>query len=522
MENTQYGTIRIGQIVKLFTDSLGLDALLDSVSEKERASAKKMIQRLEKEQEIRIDTLRQFENLLNNFCKWAMKKNFMNQTHNYIILTLYHDLLVVITETTPYNTPIQEEVEIQIMYCIALIYREIYDHLEKKEGKDWGYTLQLSLGIGDFWKHTNYNKNVKLISSCFEFVFADIENPKSDLLNYWNDLKDHQNEYNERSVKTNYSKSINDWIEKDVTPSWKLIKTILSSKTPENIKFKESKSNYFIFKMNLFLAYFFTNFFRSLDEQKLVSSNFKETVQNGLRWFYHYVYIIKDFHQYQIHEVKNPMFSLMRFLVLPTNKSKNFISKYIYEAFYKECSIQDISIPYASLYYIPLDKIYFPVCDTKELAHSLCIFSKIVKIDAKLSTCNKYGNFSHKTICENDLEILSLEEIGVCSNFFYNWFKGKYHVLCSNFEKGLDFYRTAFKYRYFGGKYLSQYLSELVVIMQKCNVKKIEFNHIHEWANAVRLYIAKIDNVEDNKISIQNSFEEVFPIEAFISSNLKT
>ena len=32
---TQYGTIRIGQIVKLFTDGIGLDALLESVSEKE-------------------------------------------------------------------------------------------------------------------------------------------------------------------------------------------------------------------------------------------------------------------------------------------------------------------------------------------------------------------------------------------------------------------------------------------------------------------------------------------------------
>ncbi|MBQ5536527.1 MAG: hypothetical protein IIU02_01230, partial [Treponema sp.] len=58
----QFGTIKTGQIVKLFTDSVGLDALLESVSDREKASVKKMIQRLEKEDGIRIDTIRQFEN----------------------------------------------------------------------------------------------------------------------------------------------------------------------------------------------------------------------------------------------------------------------------------------------------------------------------------------------------------------------------------------------------------------------------------------------------------------------------
>jgi len=509
----QFGTIKIGQIVKLFANGIGLDALLESVSDKEKPSVKKMIQRLEKEDEIRIDSLRQFENLLNNFCKWAMDNNFMNQTHNYIVPTLYHDILALITNTNPYNNPTKNEIELQIMYCLALTFREIYDHLEKKEGKEWGYTLQMTLMISDFWKQTNYNENVKLIPSCFDFLFSDIENPKSDLFKYWENLKDSQES---SKKKTNYAKSITDWIEKGVSPSWKIIKTILSSPTPENIKFKESKSNYFIFKTHLFLAYFFSNFFKCLEEQNLVSQNFKETVQSGLRFFYRYVFIVKDFRQYQLFEVQNPMFSLMRFLVLPTNRSKNLISEYIYEAFDKECGVQDVSISCSSLYYIPPDIIHFPVCDKFELARSLQIFERIYRIDEELSTCKKFLN---KTISESDLEILSPKEIRVCGNFFYNWFKGKYHVLCREFETALEFYRKAFEYRYFGGKYLTQYLSEFVVLMQKCKVGKTEFNHIHEWANAVRLYIAKIDEVEERKISIKNSFDEVFPAESFIKKD---
>lgn len=516
---TQYGTIRIGQIVKLFADGIGLDALHESVPEKEKASTKKMIQRLEKEDGIRIDTLRQFEMLLVNFCKWAMEHNFMNQAHNYIIPTLYYDLLALITNTNPYNNPTQNEVELQVMYCIALTYREIYDHLEKKEGKDWGYTLQLTLGMFDFWKHTNYNQSIKLIPDCFAFIFDEIKNPKSDLFNYWNSLKD-ENEDTEKTTRTNYAKSINDWIEKGAAPSWKIIKTIFASPNPENIEFKESESNYYLFKTNLFLGYFFSNFFRSLEEQNLISSKFKDIVQNGVRWFYRYVFVVKDFRKYQWHEVQNPMFSLMRFLVLPTNKSKNLISEYIVEAFDKEIGLTPAEIYEChSLYYIPLETIHFPVIEKKELQKELQAYQIIYETFMELSTWKGYGMYENKIITEKEMDFIFSQFDSVldkCRNFFYNWFKGKYHVLCHEFETGLDFYRKAFGHRYFGGKFLTQYLSEFIVLMQKINVKKTEFNHIHEWANAIRLYIDKIDNIEENKIAIQNSFDEVFPEEAFI------
>lgn len=515
MEGMQYGTIRIGQIVKLFTDGIGLDAILESVSVKQRASTKKMIQRLEKEENIRIDMLRQFESLLNSFCPWAVENKFMDQAHNYIISTLYYNMLALITKTNPYNNATWNEVELQVMYCIALTYREIYEHLEKKKGKNEGDTLQLTLGMFDFWKYTNYSKNILLIPSCFDFIFDEIKSPRSDLFNYWNRLKDERGT-SKKNTTTNYAKSISDWCNKGTIPSWKIIKTILSSPTPENIQFKKSKSNYNLFKANLFLAYFFSNFFKSLEEQKLVSANFKTIMQNGLRWFYRYVFVIKDFRQYQICEVQNQMFSLMRFLVLPTNKRENLISEYIAEAFDKECGVQDASIPCASLYYIPLEKIYFPLCDRKDLACSLQIFERIYKTDEELSTSPLYGKFINKTISEGDLEILSPDKIGICGYFFYNWFKGKYLVLCHNFESGLEFYRKAFEYRYFGGKYLSQFLEEFVVLIQKCKCKQVEFNHIHEWANAVMLYIQNIDKGKSPSMEIKNDFDEVFPEAAFI------
>lgn len=380
-------------------------------------------------------------------------------------------------------------------------------------------SVQLTLGMFDFWKHTNYNQNIKLIPACFAFIFDEIKSPKSDLFNYWNSLKD-ENDNTEKMARTNYSKSINDWIEKGATPSWKIIKTIFASPCPENIEFKESESNYYLFKTNLFLGYFFSNFFRSLEEQNLVSPKFKDIVQDGLRCFYRYVFVVKDFRKYQWHEVQNPMFSLMRFLVLPTNKSKNLISKYIVEAFDKEIGLTPAEMYEChSLYYIPLETICFPVIEKKELEKELKAYQIIYETFMELSTWKGYGMYENKIITEKEMDFIFSQFDSVldkCKNFFYNWFKGKYHVLCHEFETGLDFYRKAFEHRYFGGKYLSQYLSEFVALMQKINVKKTEFNHIHEWANAIRLYIDKIDNVKENKISIQNSFDEVFPEEAFI------
>ena len=106
--------------------------------------------------------------------------------------------------------------------------------------------------------------------------------------------------------------------------------------------------------------------------------------------------------------------------------------------------------------------------------------------------------------------------MGDCKNFYYNWFKGKYHVLCHQFDSGLDYYKKAFEYKYYGGKALPYFLEEMIVLMKKCKVGKIEQNHIYEWANALRFYIYESDKDNKTRIDIRTTFEEVFPEESFI------
>lgn len=515
MAEIQYGTIRIGQIVKLFVDAIGFDALLDSIPESEKESTKKWIQRLEDE-EGRIDNLRQFERLLKDFFQNCLDNNYINKAQSTGIQMFYYDMLALITKTNPYNNPTQKEVELQVMYCIALTFRELYDDIATRDNNPPGYILQEALYFFNFWRTTSYQQNLKLIPSCFDFIFSLSENPKADLIKLWEKTKDEQE--NDKG-KTSYLKTINDWTEKGVNPTWKNVKPILAAKLPDTIKIKESKYNFEIFKYNFFSACFLTRFLKSLEEQHLVSENFKETVQNGLRWFYYYAFEKHgDFTRYEWHEVQNPMFTFMRFLVHPSPKNRSLLCEYIVEAFDKEIGLTPPEMyERKSIYYIPKDKIYFPVIDDKELSNDLRTFSLIYETFMELSTWKGLGRFDDKEVKEYEIEaIMNLPYVGDCKNFYYNWLKGKYHVLCHEFETGLDYYKKAFDNRYYGGKFLSVYLEELVVLIQKCGTKKTEYNHIHEWANALRLYIQETDKDKSEHLELRNTFEEVFQEEAFI------
>ncbi len=513
----QYGTIRIGQIVKLLSDSIGMDALLYNDSNKD--STTKMIQRLIEEKEGRIDNLRRFEELIKDFCKDSLMNNVINKAHSYLITSLYYDMLALITKTNPYNNPTQKEVELQIMYCLALTYREIFDDIASREQKLPGDILQETLYLFDFWKPTHHSKNITLITSCFDFIFSEINNNKIDLIKYWQDFKDDLKKNNKNKKSTDYKKTINDWCNQKTKPKWKNLSPILKSELPDTITFKEYKENYTIFKANLFSAYFFTNFFNSLEEQNLVSPEFKDIVQNGIRWFCWYAFENNcDFTIYKDYEVQNPMFTLMRFLVHPSAKNRNLLSEYIIDAFDKELGMTPLGMyECKSIYYIPPERIHFPVINYFELQNDLDINSIIVQTNIQLSTWKDFGIFTNKIIKREDLEYaLTIPIMGDCKKFYYNWFMGKYYVLCHEFEKGLDFYKNAFEYKYYGGKVLSMYLEEFVVLMQKCKEKKTELNHILDWANALRLYIYETDKDEKNRLSLRNNFEEVFPEEAFI------
>lgn len=495
--NMQYGTIRIGQIVKLMKDAIGQEALLESCGENNYESTRKMLTRLSNEKDIRIDNLNAFQKMIENFSSWGFQKGFINKIHRFILPTVYYDLTALITHTNPYNTPTQKEVELQIMYTIALTLREIADEAQKLHPEYRFYGMEFALTTINYWEVYHYEKHIKLIPAAFEYIFSELKTPKTKLFEYWDNLS--------KSPRTNFSKSVNDWINKGKLPSWNIIKTIFVSESPANM----NHSCYFLFKTRLFLAYFMENFLSSLEEQELVSMNFRSIVEAGLYSFCHYTFIEKSFKQLTLQVCQNPMFSILRFLLNPVNNG--YISEYIREAFSKEGDET------GSLYYIPLEKIHYPIFDEQQLNYDLTAFREIMFIEKRLSIFPEYGDFQNKTIQEKDIEVISKKNIGSCADFFYNWLKGRYFVLNHEFETGLNYYKTAFdEGRYFGGKYLSQYLEEFIAIIQKQNCKKKEFNQIHDWAVAMRFCLNKIDDDNGLNRNLRNDFDSIFPSECFI------
>ena len=74
--NMQYGTIRIGQIVKLFIDGFGWDAIRCSLPNNDATGIyKKRFQRL---QEGNLSkTVNDFEQVMDNFLLWLLKHEYI-------------------------------------------------------------------------------------------------------------------------------------------------------------------------------------------------------------------------------------------------------------------------------------------------------------------------------------------------------------------------------------------------------------------------------------------------------------
>ena len=478
----QYGTIKIGQVIKLMVDSFGEDALMDSLSENEKAAWHKKINRLISEREIRIDTIRDFEILFHNYLEKAKIEGYIQQLHIGMIETLYWDLLALITATTPYSVPTKNEVQLQIMWCLASLFHEAMDfhkNATKMDPKDTDTTI---FSIFDFWKIDNYEKEVDLLNNTFRALFTNLKDnyTQNQLYTIWNEKRAEID-----GIKGEYSKSVNDWLYKNKIPTWKMLKPIFESAL-ENANPTDA-GNYLIFKFHLFTACFMKRFFNSLEEQKLIDDTFYKTVQEGFLSFYQYMFVKKSFKTLKYTDTINFMFMCLRGLCIPNTNAP--ISDLIREAFSKE-----------------------------EPGHpDFYTLQKIAFVDSELAIFPEYEKFVKRDAVPEDLlSFLSKESIGNCSDFFYNWFKGRYLILNNKIEEGYFFYKNAFEYKYYAGQFLPDYLREILAVMKQLKCKKPEQNAIIEFAHAVQ-YSINNDNLKYQKLNrnIDCDFKTVFPTEAF-------
>ena len=478
----QYGTIRIGQVIKLLVDSFGEDALMDSLPKSEQTAWHKKISRLISEKDIRIDAIRDFENLFYDFLRKAKEKGYIQQEHVGMIQTLYWNLLALITATTPYSVPTKEEVQLQIMWCLADLFHESMEFKKKAKNMNPNVVDTTVFYIYDLWKIDNYEKEVDLIKNSFKALFSDLhENyTRNQFYEIWNNKKAEID-----GGRGDYSKSVNDWLAKNKIPTWKMLKPIFESQLDTSNE--RDAGNYFIFKFHLFTACFIKRFFNSLKEQDLIDKSFFDIIQQGFLSFYQYMFVKKSFKLLKYSDTINFMFMCLKGLCIPNTNAP--ISDLIRDAFSKE------------------DKMH----------PDFHILQKIAFIDAELAIFPEYEKFiKERQFDEGLFELLLYKSIGVCSDFFYNWMKGRYLVLKSKFEEGFTFYNKAFEYKYFAGKFLPDYLREFLAVMKKTKAKKTDYNPIVDFAHAVQ-YSINNDNMKYQKWNrnIDCDFENVFPKDAF-------
>ena len=213
-----------------------------------------------------------------------------------MIQTLYWNLQALVTETTPYSAPTQNEVELQIMWCIADLFHECMEAGKRNKNLNKDVMDVTVFSLFDYWIIDNYEKKVCLINNTFRILFSDLQSSYSHnkLYKIWDDKKAELD-----GARGEYSKSVHDWISENKAPKWKMLKPILESELKSTSSTEQGI--YYRFKFQLFAACFMNRFIKSLTDQELITDSFIPVVQKGFLSFYHYLFIEKSFKYLQLH-----------------------------------------------------------------------------------------------------------------------------------------------------------------------------------------------------------------------------
>lgn len=469
--NTQYGSIKISQVVKILIAGIGQSALLDSVERTDFDKTKKMLGRIktidDNDSKTSFKQISEFENLLLTFGSWAMMKGYIKSC-SFIVL-FYYELKSMIHEIdNPLGTA-QENVQNHLLFSIRNILVRFFTDMNENYPNDsvlrnWSDTLSNF----DVWGISeDYENDISPIKSSFDFL-------------KWmaNDKKETEIEWDKLSQDTNLYTKIERWCSGKQRPSWNEIKQFLDVRpfpTDERIaEFEKYKDNEFsndfynafkevmtkkrtnlhlsdsslenpaknefngisytypAFSNMLFFAYFVTNIADSMEEEKLISKEFRSNVRNGLRLFY------RDFFSDKL-----------------SKKNKE----------YKE----------NILYMILTDSIYYG----KNSDHSIYKKSK----EEKLFLKNIGKPFDKKLSYKSILEKFSKEKIGQSTVFYKNWKLGEFYEINGECELAAHFFVEAFEQgRYFAGKYMKPFLFEAINFSSLGNENKTTIRRMVEFA----------------------------------------
>lgn len=311
-------------IIKLFIDAIGQDALKDFYDYKWEAQ-KKQIQKFKKKEYdfdiVHDENFMRFVDIINEFVDWAKKKDYINSWDKGAILDLLVPYMHLVQFTPQDVIPENELIDYTIMYSICYAYkRSMQELLNFKEFyNNRPAAIVSAIFQFNFYLPTyEYTKIVEPLEGVFDMFLALVKDKKQ-LFQYWNDKKFEIDEKDSTDLKI----LIQRWTKtKTSRPSWKVIKLFMNEDLlPEDNLILQpfpdisGKNQYLTFRRKIFPAYFITNFFDSLSTQGFIAETSKEMIQNGIRLFYRHALVTKEPTCSQ-EELQNPMFCMLyRFLL---------------------------------------------------------------------------------------------------------------------------------------------------------------------------------------------------------------
>lgn len=475
MKNTNftinYESLKLSQVASIMIDGVGQQALLDSVESSDYEKNKQMLKRLKHldgdTSKSSFKLVKEFENLLFSFGCWAMNKGYIKSFS--LIFLFYNELKSMIYEIDNPLKNTQENVQNHLLFSIRNILIRFFTDMNENYPNDsiirnWSDTLSTF----DVWGvSTNYTEDIFPIKSAFEYL-------------KWmaNDKKKVEIEWDKLSNDTNLYTKIERWCSGKQRPSWNELKLFLDVQPyPTNAaitefeKYKESEISkdfynafkdvmskprtnlhlsdkllenpaegifnginwtYPSFSNALFISYFVTNVADSMENQKLISKDFRNMIRNGLRLFY------RDFFSDSLSRKNNEYQDNIMYMILTDG-----------------------------IYYGKISK------------HPIYKKSKVEK------QFRKYiGKPFNKKLTEaNIIERYSRNKIGESYVFFQNWKLGELYIQRNEIEKAIPFFIEAFeKGRYFAGIYMKPFLFEAINYSAMTNEKKTTIRRMVEFA----------------------------------------
>lgn len=290
--------LNIGLAIKILSDAITFSSLNEVDGDQFYESNKKKISRmaeldLSKMTNNDFDILIDFSKRIDRWAEWSKEKGYLTGFQQ----TAISDFFMILFEATQLNPPLTKEMA-EHFFCYALakvLYFQIQNRRKNNPNETKYEAMYWTLPLFDFFgDDENYKKDFTPIASSFSLLNSWVKDINK-VIRYW----ENQITVNgKRESPLDLKLYISRW-QKGVTPSWNIIKLFFDNDLSLPIEYfiddpYIQKDGYRAFKSNLYMAFLITNLFDSLERNKIISTESRMMIRNGMKLYLKDFFVIRN------------------------------------------------------------------------------------------------------------------------------------------------------------------------------------------------------------------------------------